>query len=145
MSQTVGYPLLLSLSTTIEDNKKAYYNALKIGQCSNEITTWLIYFIDVILKTQDESEALINFTLKKAKLFNRYQELLNDRQLKAVKRMLDEVPKEFKGGMTAKKYMRITQTSKPTATRDLQKLVELEVFKVVGDGRNTSYQINFLD
>jgi Fic family protein len=141
----VGYPLLLSLSTTIEDNKKAYYNALKIGQCSNEITTWLIYFIDVILKTQDESEALINFTLKKAKLFNRYQELLNDRQLKAVKRMLDEVPKEFKGGMTAKKYMRITQTSKPTATRDLQKLVELEVFKVVGDGRNTSYQINFLD
>lgn len=145
LSQTVGYPLLLSLSTTLEANKKAYYNALKIGQSSNEITDWLIYFIDVILKAQDESEALIEFTLKKTKLFDRYQAQLNDLQLKAVKRMLDEGPKGFEGGMTAKKYMRITQTSKPTATRDLQKLVDLNVFKVEGDGRSTSYQINFLD
>jgi Fic family protein len=145
LSQTVGYPLLLSLSTTIEANKKAYYNALKIGQSGNEITDWLMYFIDVILKAQDESEALIEFTLKKAKLFDRYQGQLNDRQLKAVKRMLDEGPKGFEGGMTAKKYMRITQTSKPTATRDLQKLVESNVFRVEGDGRSTSYQINFFD
>ncbi|MFI0430763.1 Fic family protein [Mariniflexile sp. HMF6888] len=145
LSQTVGYPLLLSLSTTIEANKKAYYNALKIGQSSNEITDWLIYFIDVILMAQDESEALIDFTLKKAKLFDRYQGQLNDRQIKAIKRMLDEGPKGFEGGMTAKKYMRINQTSKPTATRDLQKLVELNMFKVEGDGRSTSYQINFLD
>jgi Fic family protein len=145
LSQTVGYPLLLSLSTTIEANKKAYYYALKTGQSSNEITDWLIYFIDVILKAQDESEALIDFTLKKAKLFDRYQVQLNDRQLKAVKRMLDEGPKGFEGGMTAKKYMRITQTSKPTATRDLQKLVELNIFRVEGDGRSTSYQINLLD
>ncbi|AXP82984.1 hypothetical protein CJ739_3926 [Mariniflexile rhizosphaerae] len=59
--------------------------------------------------------------------------------------MLDEGPTGFEGGMTAKKYMRITQTSKPTATRDLQKLVDLNVLKVEGDGRSTSYQINFLD
>lgn len=45
--------------------------------------------------------------------------------------------------MTAKKYMRITQTSKATATRDLQKLVELKVFKVQGEGRSTSYQVGF--
>ncbi len=145
LSQTVGYPLLLSLSSTIEANKKAYYNALKVGQSSNEITDWLIYFIDVILMAQDESEALIDFTLKKAKLFDRYQRQLNDRQIKAIKRMLDEGPKGFEGGMTAKKYMRINQTSKPTATRDLQKLVELNVFKVEGEGRSTSYQIIFLD
>ncbi len=145
LSQTVGYPLLLSLSSTIEANKKAYYNALKVGQSSNEITDWLVYFIDVILMAQDESESLIDFTLKKAKLFDHYLGQLNDRQIKAAKRMLDEGPKGFEGGMTAKKYMRINQTSKPTATRDLQKLVELNFFKVEGEGRSTSYQINFLN
>ena len=57
--------------------------------------------------------------------------------------MLHEGPKGFEGGMTAKKYMRITQTSKPTATRDLQRLLSIGAFKVEGDGRSTSYQILF--
>lgn len=143
LSQTVGYPVLLSLSVTIEANKKAYYEALKLGQRSNEITSWLIYFIDVILESQDASEALIAFTLQKAKLFDRFEKQLNERQLKVVKRMLEEGPKGFEGGMTAKKYMRITQISKPTATRDLQKLLDMGLFKVEGEGRSTSYQINF--
>ncbi len=144
LSQTVGYPLLLSLSLAIEAKKKDYYNALKIGQSGNEITPWLEYFIDVILQAQSHSENLIDFTLKKAKLFDHYQLQLNDRQLKAIKRMLREGPKGFEGGMTAKKYIRITQTSKATATRDLQKLLELDIFRVEGEGRSTSYQINFI-
>ncbi|WP_147677410.1 Fic family protein [Algibacter pacificus] len=76
-------------------------------------------------------------------LFCVFLSQLNARQLKAVKRMLKEGPNGFEGGMTAKKYMRINQTSKPTATRDLQKMVELNIFKMEGDGRSTSYQINF--
>jgi len=143
LSQTVGYPVLLSLSSAIDANKKNYYNALKEAQQSNEITPWLNYFLTIILSAQDASEALIDFTLKKTKLFDRYQNHLNERQLKAIKRMLQEGTKGFKGGMTAKKYMRITQTSKPTATRDLHKLLALGVFKVEGDGRSTSYQIVF--
>ncbi|VAW25238.1 Fic domain protein, PA0574 type, partial [hydrothermal vent metagenome] len=43
LSQSTGYPLLLSLSATIESNKKAYYNALENSQRKNEITPWLIY------------------------------------------------------------------------------------------------------
>ena len=143
LSQTIGYPLLLSLSASIEAKKENYYNALKEGQSSNEITSWLEYFIDVILEAQDASEALIDFTLKKTTLFDRYQSQLNERQLKVVKRMLQEGPKGFEGGMTAKKYIGITKTSKPTATRDLQKLLELGVFRVESGGRSTSYHINF--
>lgn len=143
LSQSVGYPVLLSLSAAIEAKKKEYYNALKEAQQSNAITPWLEYFINTILNAQDASEALIDFTLKKTKLFDRYQNQLNVRQLKVLKRMLQEGSKGFKGGMTAKKYMRITQTSKPTATRDLQKLLNIGLFKVEGDGRSTSYQIVF--
>lgn len=57
--------------------------------------------------------------------------------------MLEEGPNGFEGGMTAKKYMRINQTSKPNATRDLQKILSVGVFEVKGDGRSTSYQIVF--
>lgn len=141
--QTVGSPLLLSLSTSIEENKNQYYKALEKGQRSNEITEWLTFFIDVILNSLDKSEALIEFTLKKVKLFDKFKSQLNERQLKVIKRMLKEGINGFEGGMTAKKYIGITKTSKPTATRDLQNLFELGVFKVFGKGRNTSYQINF--
>lgn len=143
LSQTVGYPLLISLSTSIDTKKKFYYDALKEAQKSNEVTPWLDYFIDMILNAQDASEALIDFTLKKTKLFDNFKKQLNDRQLKIVKRMFQEGPQGFEGGMTAKKYMRIAQTSKPTATRDLQKMLDLGIFTVIGSGRSTSYEIVF--
>lgn len=38
--------------------------------------------------------------------------------------------------------MRITQTSKATATRDLQTLEEMGVFIVKGSGRSTHYELN---
>lgn len=140
--QTVDVPLLISLSTSIEESKKMYYQSLEEGQRSNEITDWLVFFIDIILQALDSSESLIDFTLKKTKLFDKYQSTLNERQIKVISRMLDEGIEGFEGGMTAKKYIGITKTSKATATRDLQCLLELGVFKVLGAGRNTSYQID---
>ena len=143
--QTVGYPLLVSLSVAIESDRSAYYEALKTAQRSNDITEWLIYFIKTILKALDHSVELINFTLQKAKLFDYYNSQLNQRQTKVLKRMLDEGPKGFKGGITAKKYMRITKTSKATATRDIQKLKKIGIFKSIGGGRSTAYVIQFLE
>ncbi len=120
LSQGVGRPILLSLSKTIEANKNAYYDALKVAQRSNEITPWINYFVNVILEAQVNTEEQIDFTLKKTKFFDRFQDQLNERQLRVVHRMLEEGPKGFEGGMSAKKYIAITRTSKATATRDLQ-------------------------
>jgi len=145
LMQTLGMPLLFSLSTTIESERRKYYEALQTAQKSNEITDWIIYFTDVILKSFEESEKLIAYTLQKTKLFDRCKDLLNERQIKVLNRMLREGPKGFEGGMTAKKYMRIASTSKATATRDLQKLHQLGVFKAYGSGRSTSYTIQFPD
>jgi Fic family protein len=50
------------------------------------------------------------------------REQLNDRQIQILRRMLEEGPDGFEGGMNAKKYMTITGASKATATRDLQDL-----------------------
>ena len=141
--QTMDYPLLISLSTTIEAERNSYYEALKEAQKGNEITPWILFFTEVILKSLTESEKLIAFTLQKTKLFDKYKNQLNERQLKVLNRMLQEGYKGFEGGMTAKKYMRIAQISKATATRDLQKLHQMGVFTIYGNGRNTSYQIQW--
>lgn len=141
LSQGLGYPVLLSLSQSIEANKKVYYNALSTGSTSNEITPWIDYFVHVILEAQNQVEAQINFILKKANFFNRYQHQLNQRELKAIQRMLKAGIKGFEGGMSARKYMIITDTSKATATRDLQHLVEIGAFKQIGSGRSVRYEL----
>jgi Fic family protein len=142
LSQGIGRPALLSLSKAIEANRKEYYDALEMAQQSNEITKWINYFVKTILAAQTEAEEQIDFTLKKAKFFDRYKDQLNDRQLKVIRRMLEEGPEGFTGGMNATKYGSVTKTSKATATRDLQDLLEKGIINVVGGGRSTRYQIN---
>lgn len=141
--QSIGHPLTISLSQSIESDRKAYYNALKTGQASNEITHWISFFINVIIDALDKSINRIDFTLKKTNLFDTFNSHLNERQIKVINKMLSFGKIGFEGGMTAKKYMSITKVSKATATRDLQKLQELGVFKEIGKGRNTAYEIIF--
>jgi Fic family protein len=142
LSQGIFRPVMLSLSRTIEVNKKDYYSALEKAQRSNEITPWINYFVKMVLDAQIQSEEQIDFTLKKVKFFDRFKDQLNDRQLSVIKRMLEEGTTGFEGGMNARKYVGITKTSKATATRDLQELAEKGAFIPFGGGRSTSYQVN---
>jgi Fic family protein len=142
LSQGFGYPILISLSLAIQSNKKAYYAALKAASKSNEVTHWTHYFVDVVLNAQVEVEKRINFTLKKAHFFDKFKDILNERQLKVIKRMMQAGIKGFEGGMSAKKYISITGTSKATATRDLQHLFTIKALKQTGGGRNVRYELN---
>jgi Fic family protein len=144
LSQTIGRPVMLSLSRTIEAKKNVYYDALEKAQHSNEITPWLEYFVRTTLDAQTEAEKQIEFTLKKTRFFDRFKDQFNDRQLTVIRRMLEEGAKGFEGGMNARKYTGITKTSKATATRDMQQLLESGAFALAGNagGRSTSYQLN---
>ncbi len=142
LSQGLGRPALLSLSQAIEAKRNDYYDALKEGQQSNDITSWITWFVNIVLEAQAQAEELIDFTLRKTRLFDRVRDQLNDRQMQILRRMLEEGPDGFEGGMSAKKYMAITGASKATATRDLQELVEKGVFAPTGGGRSTRYQIS---
>lgn len=139
LSQTVNRPILLSLSDAMEYKKKDYYNALKSAQRSNEITPWIIYFVNTTLQAQISAEKMIEFSLYKARFFDRYRDHLNDRQIKVIRRILKEGPGGFEGGLNVRKYIGITKTSKATATRDLQDLLEKEIISKSGSGKNTSY------
>ena len=142
ISQNAGTPIPLSLSGSIEANKKEYYQALESAQRSNTITDWIGYFLTMILDAQERAEQLIEFALKKAQFFDRFQNQMNQRQLKVVRRMLENGPEPFEGGMNARKYVGITGASKATATRDLQDLRDKQIFLTVGGGRSTRYQVN---
>lgn len=142
LSQGLGRPALLSLSQAIEAKRNDYYDALKEGQQSNDITSWITWFVNIVLEAQAQAEELIDFTLRKTRLFDRVRDQLNDRQMQIIRRMLEEGQDGFEGGMSAKKYMTITGASKATATRDLQELVEKGIFAPTGGGRSTRYQIN---
>ncbi|MBV6645240.1 MAG: Fic family protein [Cyclobacteriaceae bacterium] len=142
LSESMGKPALISLSRTIEANKNEHYHALKEAQSSNDLTNWINYFVQVVVNAQTDAEELIAFTVKKSKFFDHYKDKLNERQIRVTNRMLEEGPNGFEGGMSAKKYMAIAKTTKATATRDLQDLVEKNVFVVLGAGRSTRYEVN---
>ncbi|WP_394973747.1 Fic family protein [uncultured Croceitalea sp.] len=142
LSQSIGRPVLFSLSKSIEGNKNAYYNALQKAQRSNEITDWINYFVQTILDAQIDAEQEIEFTLKKTKFFDQHKDELNERQQKVVQRMLEEGYHGFEGGMNARKYVSLVRTSKATATRDLQDLVAKGIFKPIGGGRSTRYEVH---
>ena len=141
LSQSIDRPFLFSLSKSIESNKNDYYTALKAAQRSNEITDWINYFVKTVLDAQIDAENEIEFTLKKAKFFDQHKRDLNERQQKVVRRMLEEGYQGFEGGMNARKYVSIASTSKATATRDLQDLVQKGIFTPIGGGRSTRYKL----
>ena len=145
LAQSLGRPVLFSLSRAIEANRQAYYDALQQAQRSLDISGWIGYFMQSVLQAQTDAEAMVDFTLKKAKLFDRFRDLLNERQRKVMTRMFEEGVKGFSGGMNARKYMSIASTSKATATRDLQELVSMGALRLMGTGggRSTCYEVNF--
>lgn len=141
LSQGFGYPAILSLSHAIESDKKAYYAELNAASKSNEITRWIQYFVNTVLSGQVTVEEQINFILKKSVFFDRHKDELNERQMKVLRRMMQAGAKGFEGGMSAKKYMTITGTSKATATRDLQHLLAIKIFRQIGSGRSARYEL----
>lgn len=142
LSQGLGKPILLSISKTIESDKNAYYQALKEAQRSLEITSWIAYFIKVIIAAQRDSKALVDFLLSKVKFFDKYKNYIDVRHAKVIEKMFDAGPEGFQGGMSAKKFMSITQVSKATATRDLQYLYEQGMLTKSGAGRSVRYALN---
>jgi Fic family protein len=144
LSESLNRPVLMSISSTIEQNKKQYYESLKQAQRTQEITDWILYFSTLILESQKNAKQTVLFTLNKTKFIDKFKGQMNDRQKKAVLKMFENGISGFEGGMTAIKYVSITKTSRATATRDLQDLTEKSILIPKGEGRNRSYDLNLI-
>ena len=142
LAECLGEPTLIALSQTIEAERKLYYQALELNSKNTEITDWLIYFAQTVLEAQSYSLEIIDFLIEKTKFYDRARDSLNERQDKVIARMFREGPSGFKGGLSAEKYISITGTSRATATRDLQDLVEKKLLLKVGELKSTRYHLN---
>lgn len=142
LSQRISQPALIALSSEIQKYRKRYYEALRQTNHTNEINGWIRYFSEVIVNAQQRSQLHIEFLLEKTKCFERLRGQLNSRQEKVLARIFREGPEGFRGGMSAEKYIRLTRTSRATATRDLQDLVKLKVLRRQGERKHTRYFLN---
>lgn len=137
-------PALISLSQTIEGAKKNYYGAIEEHNKSLELTDWLVHFGNTILSAQENTLKLIEFLISRARFFDRFGISLNERQKKVVKRIFDAGHEGLVGGLSAENYIRISQTSASTATRDSSDLVNKQLLLKTGNLKGTRYWLNLV-
>jgi len=136
---------LYSLSTQIIKNKKSYYDILEKTQKGNgDITDWLIWFLNSYINSIKSSEELIEKSIFISNFFRFHRDTeISQRQLKVIKKLLEDYPDNFGDGITNKKYVSITKVSSETAKRDLKDLVGKGVLILnPKKGRSTSYRLN---
>ena len=141
ISEGLGHAALIALSLSLNRGRKTYYEMLERSNKGTEITAWLVYFAQTILDAQAHAQELVEFLIAKTKFYDRLRGQCNERQDKAIARMLREGPGGFKGGLSAENYIRLTGTSRATATRDLQDLVEKKALVRTGALKGTRYHL----
>lgn len=142
LSQSLGKPTLIALSQTILDHKKGYYEALEKNNKDLDISDWIAYFCEMVLKAQAYTQKTIDFVIEKGKFYKRFGDQLNERQTKVVERIFAEGFKGFDGGLSSKNYQSISGAPSATATRDLTRLVEVGAFLKTGELKGTRYYLN---
>ncbi len=142
ISQRLKMPSLNSLASVIDKEKKEYYNALQ--SCNNELNVnkYLLYFAQLIIKSQEYSIKVVGFLILKTKFFMKFQSLINKRQEKVLLRIFEQGIEGFKGGLSAGNYKTITGTSNATATRDLLELLKMNALIKTGELKATRYHLN---
>jgi Fic family protein len=142
LAQNLGQPSLIALAYTIERKRNDYYASLERNNKETEITSWLKYFANTILEAQNNTIKRVDFYVAKAKFYEKHRGTLNERQEKVIARIFREGIDGFKGGLSAENYISITGTSRATATRDLQDLIEKGALTKTGELRHTRYHLN---
>ncbi len=141
LAQGSGRPTLTALAATILIRRKSYYDALEAANKDVEATSWIWWFAGIVLEAQYRTSARIEFLIGKTRLLDRLRGRLNERQEKALLRMLGEGQDGFKGGLSAGNYIRITGAATATATRDLADMVAKGALSRVGERSHTRYHL----
>lgn len=133
-----------SMSSQIRIDRKLYYDTLEKSQQSTlDITIWLEWFLNCLIKALNESDGILMKVLNKHKFWNKYGvEIQNERQ----KLMLNKLLDNFNGKLTSSKWAKMTKCSNDTALRDIQDLIKKGVLKKEqAGGRSTNYELVILE
>lgn len=135
---------LYSMSARFMDKRDEYYSALERTSAGDlDVTAWLGWFLEQVEAATHSSESIVNAVLRKTRFWLRHsQSELNERQLKALNRMLDAELGRIADAITNKKYANLTKASPATAQRDLADLVAKGCLVISGSGRSVRYLLN---
>lgn len=144
LAQDSQHPMLHSLSTAIEKNRRDYYAHLEATQAgSMNVTTWVQWFLSITCEAITITEKLVNFTLEKAAFMQRHQHHINERQLKVLLYLFSNGAEGDARSINRNKYVQQTHCSPRTALRDLKDLVAKDALvRLPALGRNTRYGLN---
>ena len=144
MAQDLGAPTrLFSLSSQMLNDRKGYYEALSAAQHgSTDVSAWVHWFANALSQACVASSALLDAAIEKSKFWAMHSQIsLNERQRKVIQRLLNDGDGGFLGGLNVQKYIKMTGTSKPTATRDLADLVRYGLLLARGQGKAVRYYV----
>lgn len=137
---------LYSMSSAINDSRRGYYDILEQTTTGTmDITTWIGWFLKIVLTAQQNAHGTIGKIVAKARFWQLHIHTdLNLRQKKVLNRLLDAGKEGFEGGMNARKYTSLCDCSRVTASRDLSDLLDKGCIISRGaGGRSTSYDIDW--
>ncbi len=133
-----------AMSASILDDRAGYYRILEASQKGGlDITKWLQWFLETLLKSLEQALARIDRVLVKARFWQAHRsQTLSAEQIKVLNRLLDGGERGFEEGISAAQYQAVAKVSKATATRHLSDLLEKGcIERLPGRGRSTRYQI----
>ena len=156
LAQDLGMPVVLSMSTHIEKNKKEYYRQLNAASCCDvseledpavlDITEWLSWFIETLIAAQQEAADKVATIFEKTAFWQRHKTTeLSERQKTVLNKVFKAGKDGFPNGISAQKYAALGKCSKATATRDLGDLLAKNCVRSEGVGRGLRYFINVED
>jgi Fic family protein len=137
-----------AMSASILEDRSGYYRVLETSQkATTDITEWLEWFLQTLLRSLQQAMARIENVLGKARFWLAHREAdLSAGQIKVLNRLLDGGERGFADGISASQYQAVATVSKATATRHLSELLEKGYLRrLPGGGRNTRYQISYPD
>ena len=108
-----------------------------------DVTEWLAWFLAQVAAAATAAEQTVAHTMGKARFWLRHQTThLNERQRKALNRLLDAGPDGFEGGINTRKYASLTKASRATAYRELADMVDKGCLQADSKGgRSSGYEI----
>lgn len=111
-----------SISHQINKDKKQYYTILERTQKGScDITEWILWYLDCLIRSVKQSDETLSSVLNKAIFWQTHAETtISARQREILNLYLDGSP----GKLTAKNWAKHANVSADTALRDIRDLVE---------------------
>jgi len=118
-----------------DSDRPAYYRALQtVNPETQDITEWLNYFVEGVMVSMNAvKERVINLSIERLKVYSKGQIALSERQMKIVEHLNRY---QF---ITVGDMVKMFQITRQAAFKEIRKLVELEVVRLIGQKRGARY------